>query len=52
MTTHGRVGHQLFISVATVKASVLRVSTRLAMTNRVQIAPPVHDAEPGRSGER
>jgi DNA-binding NarL/FixJ family response regulator len=46
---HGRsnaeIAGELFMSVATVKAHVTRILTKLDATNRVQIAIAVHDAD-------
>lgn len=41
---NAQIGHELFISPATVKANVSRVLQRLGLDNRVQIALLVHDA--------
>ncbi len=42
--TNAEIAGELFMSVATVKAYVSRLLTRLGLTNRVQIALLVHDA--------
>ncbi|GAA2710616.1 response regulator [Actinoplanes palleronii] len=42
--TNAEIATQLFMSVATVKAHVSRVLTKLDLNNRVQIALLVHDA--------
>ncbi|MFE1862352.1 response regulator transcription factor [Streptomyces anandii] len=41
---NAQIAAELFVSVATVKAHVSRVLTKLALNNRVQIALLVHDA--------
>ena len=38
------IGAEVYLSVATVKAYVSRVLTKLELTNRVQVALLVHDA--------
>nr|WP_308113498.1 LuxR C-terminal-related transcriptional regulator [Kineosporia corallincola] len=43
--SNAEIGEELFMSVATVKAHVSRVMTKLDLTNRVQIAILAHDAE-------
>lgn len=43
--TNAEIAREQFMSVATVKAHVTRVLDKLGMTNRVQIAIRVHDAE-------
>ena len=43
--TNGEIGTALSISVATVKAYVSRLLTKLELNNRVQVALLVHDAE-------
>jgi DNA-binding NarL/FixJ family response regulator len=43
--SNGEVATQLFMSEATVKAHVSRLFTKLDVTNRVQIAIVVHDAD-------
>jgi DNA-binding NarL/FixJ family response regulator len=43
--TNREIGRELFMSVATVKAYVSRVLTRLELANRVQVALLVRDAE-------
>ena len=48
--SNAEVASSLFMSEATVKAHVSRLLTKLAVTNRVQIAILVHDAEEGRAG--
>ncbi|GLZ06724.1 DNA-binding response regulator [Actinomadura sp. NBRC 104412] len=42
--TNGEIGKELSLSVATVKAYVSRLLTKLELNNRVQIALLVHDA--------
>ncbi|RBQ20524.1 DNA-binding response regulator [Spongiactinospora rosea] len=42
--SNAEIGAELFMSVATVKAHVSRVLTKLELNNRVQIALTVHDA--------
>lgn len=42
--SNAEIGRELYMSVATVKAHVSRVLTKLALNNRVQIALLVHDA--------
>jgi DNA-binding NarL/FixJ family response regulator len=42
--TNGEIGRELSMSVATVKAYVSRLLTKLELNNRVQIALLVHDA--------
>ncbi len=42
--SNAEIGASLFMSEATVKAHVSRLLTKLALTNRVQIAILVHDA--------
>ncbi|GLZ13879.1 DNA-binding response regulator [Actinomadura sp. NBRC 104425] len=42
--TNGEIGRELSLSVATVKAYVSRLLTKLDLNNRVQIALLVHDA--------
>lgn len=44
--TNGEISRELLLSVATVKAYVSRVLTKLDLDNRVQLALLVHDAEP------
>lgn len=44
--SNAEVATSLFMSEATVKAHVSRLLTKLAVTNRVQIAILVHDARP------
>lgn len=49
--TNGEIGRELSLSVATVKAYVSRLLTKLELNNRVQIALLVHDAgAPGPAG--
>jgi DNA-binding NarL/FixJ family response regulator len=50
--TNQEVGAELMMSTATVKAYVTRIFTKLALTNRVQVAILVHEAAeaPGRGG--
>lgn len=43
--TNAEIAAQLFMSVATVKAYVSRLLTKLDLNNRVQVALLVHDAE-------
>lgn len=43
--SNAEIGASLFMSEATVKAHVSRLFTKLAVTNRVQVAILVHDAE-------
>jgi DNA-binding NarL/FixJ family response regulator len=43
--TNGEIGRELLMSTATVKAYMSRVLTKLELTNRVQVALLVHDAE-------
>jgi DNA-binding NarL/FixJ family response regulator len=43
--TNNEISQELLVSVATVKAYVSRVLTKLELTNRVQVALLVHDAE-------
>jgi DNA-binding NarL/FixJ family response regulator len=42
---NAQIGAELFMSVATVKAHVTQVLTKLELDNRVQVALLVHDAE-------
>ncbi|MFG3440578.1 response regulator [Nonomuraea sp. NPDC047897] len=42
--SNAEIGRELYMSVATVKAHVSRILTKLALNNRVQIALLVHDA--------
>ncbi|TYK45374.1 response regulator transcription factor [Actinomadura decatromicini] len=42
--TNGEIGRELSLSVATVKAYVSRLLTKLELNNRVQVALLVHDA--------
>lgn len=49
--TNGEISAELSISIATVKAYVSRVLTKLELNNRVQVALLVHDADlPASSG--
>ncbi|MEU2350671.1 response regulator transcription factor [Modestobacter sp. NPDC049651] len=43
--SNAHIGAELYLSVATVKAHVSRLLTKLELTNRVQIALLTHDAE-------
>jgi DNA-binding NarL/FixJ family response regulator len=43
--SNAEIGAELFLSVATVKAYVSRILTRLELNNRVQVALLVHDAD-------
>jgi DNA-binding NarL/FixJ family response regulator len=43
--TNAEISHELLMSTATVKAYMTRILTKLALTNRVQVALLVHDAE-------
>jgi DNA-binding NarL/FixJ family response regulator len=43
--TNPEIGRELFMSLATVKAYVSRVLTKLELNNRVQVALLVRDAE-------
>ena len=43
--SNAEIAAELFMSVATVKAHVSRILTKLDATNRVQIAITVHDAD-------
>lgn len=43
--TNAEISAELFMSVATVKAYVSRLLSRLGLNNRVQVALLVHDAE-------
>jgi DNA-binding NarL/FixJ family response regulator len=45
--SNAEIGTELTLGLATVKAHVSRVLTRLGLSNRVQLALLVHDAEPG-----
>ena len=42
--SNSEIGAELYLSVATVKAHVSRLFSKLAVTNRVQIAITTHDA--------
>ena len=44
--TKNEISRELFLSVATVKAYVSRLLTKLDLNNRVQVALLVHDADP------
>ena len=43
--TNSEIGRELLMSTATVKAYMSRILTKLELTNRVQVALLVHDAE-------
>ncbi|MFD0820443.1 response regulator transcription factor, partial [Micromonospora zhanjiangensis] len=43
--SNAEISAELFMSVATVKAYVSRLLTKLGLNNRVQVALLVHDAE-------
>jgi DNA-binding NarL/FixJ family response regulator len=43
-SSNAEIAEQLFMSVATVKAHVTRLLTKLEVANRVQIALLAHDA--------
>jgi DNA-binding NarL/FixJ family response regulator len=43
--SNAQIGAELYLSVATVKAHVSRLLTKLDLTNRVQVALLTHDAE-------
>ncbi|MFI5953321.1 response regulator [Cryptosporangium sp. NPDC051539] len=43
--TNSEIGRELLMSTATVKAYMTRILTKLGLTNRVQVALLVHDAE-------
>jgi DNA-binding NarL/FixJ family response regulator len=43
--SNAQVGAELYLSVATVKAHVSRLMVKLDLTNRVQVALLVHDAD-------
>jgi DNA-binding NarL/FixJ family response regulator len=43
--TNAEISHELLMSTATVKAYMTRILTKLDLTNRVQVALLVHDAE-------
>jgi DNA-binding NarL/FixJ family response regulator len=43
--SNGEIGDELFMSVATVKAHVSSMLTKLDLNNRTQLALLVHDAE-------
>lgn len=42
--SNAEIGAELFMSVATVKAHISRIFTKLAVSNRVQVAIVMHDA--------
>ena len=44
--SNAEIAARLFLSVATVKAHIHRLFTKLEATNRVQVAICVHDAGP------
>ncbi len=44
--TNSEISRELYVSVATVKASVSRLLTKLELNNRVQVALLAHDADP------
>jgi DNA-binding NarL/FixJ family response regulator len=44
--TNADIGSRLYLSVATVKAHVSTILTKLDATNRVQVALTIHDARP------
>jgi DNA-binding NarL/FixJ family response regulator len=48
--TNGEIAEELVVSVATVKAYVSRILTKLELNNRVQVALLVHDAGADRPG--
>jgi len=43
--TNAEISARLFMSVATVKAHITHILTKLGLTNRTQIALLAHDAE-------
>jgi DNA-binding NarL/FixJ family response regulator len=43
--SNAEISAELFLSVATVKAYVSRMLTRLELNNRIQVALLVHDAD-------
>ena len=43
--SNAQIGAELYLSIATVKAHVSRLLTKLELTNRVQVALLTHDAE-------
>jgi DNA-binding NarL/FixJ family response regulator len=43
--SNAEIGRELFMSVATVKAHVPRILTKLGLNNRTQIALLSHDAD-------
>lgn len=44
-SSNAEISAELFMSVATIKAYVCRLLTKLDLNNRVQVALLVHDAE-------
>jgi DNA-binding NarL/FixJ family response regulator len=42
--TNAEIGRELFMTVATVKAHITHILTKLDLTNRTQIALLAHDA--------
>lgn len=48
--TNSEIGRELLMSTATVKAYMSRVLTKLELTNRVQVALLVQEADPNRGG--
>jgi len=49
--TNAEIAGQLYVSAATVKATVSRILTKLGLDNRVQIAGVVHGSGPATSGQ-
>jgi DNA-binding NarL/FixJ family response regulator len=49
--TNAEIARQLYVSAATVKATVSRILTKLDLDNRVQIAAVVHGSGPSRPGQ-
>ena len=45
--TNAEIARQLYVSAATVKATVSRILTKLELDNRVQIAVVVRGSRPG-----
>jgi DNA-binding NarL/FixJ family response regulator len=43
--TNAEIAAELYLSVATVKANITRIHTKLDLANRTQIALLVHDAD-------
>lgn len=43
--SNAEIAERMYLSVATVKACVTRILARFGLTNRVQVAILVHDAE-------